>query len=158
MFSIDAANGSRTAAEGCGTALCWVLDSEVKQCQLELKHALWVPNYTRNLISVKKLAQQGGEVTFGKDAHIKTFDGTLLPLMLSSDDLYTLSVSFPLCVTLDQERPQWTVSQVLPEVASDTRVDQRGRVPKPSQVGRWSSGTRRYCTKTTMMWRAYQSW
>ncbi len=46
-----------------------------------LNYQLHPPN---NLFPVKKLGQQGGEVTFGKDAHIKTSDGTLLPLMLTA--------------------------------------------------------------------------
>ncbi len=74
---------------------CWI--AKGKPFEVEAKQALWVPNYNRNLISVEKLAQQGGDVTFGKDAHIKMFDGTLLPLMLTSDDLYTLRVSPSLC-------------------------------------------------------------
>ena len=61
-------------------------------------------------------------------------------------------VSLLLCVTLKQERPQWTVSQALHEVARDTRVDQPGRVHKPFQVGHWSSGTRRWGTTTTKTW------
>ena len=44
------------------------------QCKSELKQALCFLNYTRKLISVKKLAQQGGKVTLRKDAHIKKFD------------------------------------------------------------------------------------
>ena len=60
------ANGSRTAFEVRGTARCLVLDSKGKQCELELKKALIVPNYARNHISGEKLAQQGEELTFGK--------------------------------------------------------------------------------------------
>ncbi len=85
---VDNANGSPTAVERRGTARCWELDSKGELCELELKQALWVPNYTRNLISVEKLAQhcrgklagrkevtwQGEEVTFGNDPRIKTFD------------------------------------------------------------------------------------
>ena len=64
-----------------------MLDSEGEQCELEFKHALWVPSYIRNFFLVNKLAQQGGKVAFQKDAHIETFHGTLLPLMLTRDDL-----------------------------------------------------------------------
>ncbi len=69
-----------------------------KQCELDVEQVLWVPNYTRNLLLVKKRAQQRSEVTFEKDAHIKTFDGTLPPLMLTSDGLNTQRVSPSLCI------------------------------------------------------------
>lgn len=86
------ANGSRSAVKGKGTAEFKTLDSEGNQCAVELKQAFWVPSYTRNLISVKKLAMQGATVSFGKQAHIRTSDGTLIPLVCTSDDLYTLIV------------------------------------------------------------------
>ena len=86
------ANGSRTRVEGRCTARCGVLDSRGRLCELGLKQAFWVPTYTRNLISVKKLAEQGAMVSFGKEANIRTRDGTLLPLVCTSDDLYTLRV------------------------------------------------------------------
>ena len=86
------ANGSRTRVEGRGTARCWVLDSKGRMCELELKQAFWVATYTRNLISVKKLAEQGAMVSFGKEANIRTQDRVLLPLVCTSDVLYTLRV------------------------------------------------------------------
>ena len=86
------ANGSRTRVECRGTARCGVLDSKGTMCELELKEAFWVAIYTRNLISVKKLAEQGARVSFGKEANIRTQDGSLLPLVCTSDDLYTLLV------------------------------------------------------------------
>ena len=86
------ANGSRTRVEGRGTARCGVLDSKSRICELELKQAFWVLTYTRNLISVKKLAEQGTMVSFGKEATIRTQDVTLLPLVCTNDDLYTLRV------------------------------------------------------------------
>ncbi len=97
-MQIEAERQSKDVARhdvGCWTARA----SSVKQ-------TLWVPNYTtRNLFSVKKLAQQGGELTFGKDAHIKTFGGCWRAM------IYLLYVSLLICVTLDQERTQWTVSR-----------------------------------------------
>ncbi len=54
-----------------------MLGSNGKQCEVELNQALWVSTYTFNLICVKTLAQKVGEITFGKHAHKKTFDGTL---------------------------------------------------------------------------------
>ena len=94
VFNTDVgnANGSRTRVEGRGTAQCGVLDSKGRMCELELKQAFWVPTYTRNLSSVKKLAEQGAMVSFGKEANIRTQDGTLLPLVCTSDDLNTLRV------------------------------------------------------------------
>ena len=86
------ANGSRTRVEGRGTARCGVLDSKGRMCELELKQVFWVPTYTRSLISVKKLAEQGAMVSFGKEANIRTQDGTLFTLVCTSDDLYTLRV------------------------------------------------------------------
>ena len=86
------ANGSRTRVEGRGTARGGVLDSKGRMCELELKQAFWVPTYTRNLISVKKLAEHGAMVNFGKEANNRTHDGTLLPFVYTSDDLYTLRV------------------------------------------------------------------
>ena len=61
-------------------------------CALQLKQAFWVHIYTRNLISVKKLPEQGTMVSFGKEANIRTQDGTFFPLVCTSDDLYTLRV------------------------------------------------------------------
>ena len=66
------ANGIRTRVDGRGTGRCGVLDSKDRMCELELKHAFWVPTYTRNLISVKKLAEQGAIVRIGKEANIRT--------------------------------------------------------------------------------------
>ena len=86
------ANGSRTRVEGRVTAQCGVLNSTGRMFELELKQAFWVPTYTRNLISVKKLPEQGAMVSFGKEANIRTQDGTLLPLVCTSDDLYTFRV------------------------------------------------------------------
>ena len=102
------ANGSRTRVEGRGTARCGVLNSKGRMCELELKQAFWLPTYTRNLISVKKLAEQGAMVSLGKEANISTQGPSFLwfvPVMT-----YTL---FLLCVTSDQERSQWNVSQAL---------------------------------------------
>ena len=91
------ANGSRTRVEGRGTARCGVLRSRGRMCELELKQAFWVPTYTRNLISLKKLAEQSAMVSFGKEANIRTQDGTLLLLVCTSDDLYTLRVLLFVC-------------------------------------------------------------
>ena len=54
--------------------------------------------------------------------HRKAFDGTRLPLRLTSVDLYTLR-AFLLCVTLDQDRPHWTVSQGFHESMKHGSVD-----------------------------------
>ena len=86
------ANGSQTRVEGRSTARCGVLCSKGRMCELELKQVFWVPTYTRNQISVKKLAEQGAMVSFRKKANIRTQDGTLHPLVCTSDDLYTLRV------------------------------------------------------------------
>ena len=67
-------------------------------CELELKQAFWVATQTRNLILVKKLAEQGAMVSFGKEAIIRTQDGTLPPLVCTSDDLYTLHVLPSVCI------------------------------------------------------------
>ena len=98
-------NGTRTRVGSRGTALDGVLDSKGRKCELELKQAFWVTTYTRNLISVKKLAKQGAIVSVGKEAIIRTQDGTLLPLVGTSDDLYTLRV-LPFVGNLRMERLQ----------------------------------------------------
>ena len=66
-------------------------------CEHELKQAFWVLTYTRNLVSVKKLAEQGAMVSFRKEANIRIQDGTLLPLVCTRDDLYTLRVLAFVC-------------------------------------------------------------
>ena len=91
-FDVGNANGSRTRVEGRGTGRCGLLDSKARTCELELKQAFWVPIYTRNLISVKKLVEQGAMVSFGKKANIRTHDRTFLPLVFTSDDQYTLRI------------------------------------------------------------------
>ena len=80
-------NGSQTRVKGRGTARCGMLDSKGRMCELELKQVFWVPTNTRNLISVKKLAEQGAMVSFLKEANIRTQDGTLFSLVCTSDNL-----------------------------------------------------------------------
>ena len=145
------ANGSRTRAEGKGTASCGVLDSKGRMCELELKQAFWVPTYTRNLISVKKLASQGAIVSFGKEANIRTQDGTLLPLAVPVMTL-TLFMFFLLCVTLDPERSQLNVSQALHMEVGDRRVGHPGWAAMQPKAERWCSGTGLSASTTSMMW------
>ncbi len=72
-FSDEVGNADRNqaAVEKRGTARCLLLDSKGKQCELVLKQALWVPNYTGNLISVKTPTQPGAEVIFKNDFSTK---------------------------------------------------------------------------------------
>ncbi len=67
------AQESRTAGKSPGTAQSWVVDGEGKQCELELKQALRVPNCTRNFLSGEQFAQQGRKMASGRDANNDSF-------------------------------------------------------------------------------------
>ena len=90
-FNIDVGktNGSRIREENRGTARCGVLDSKGRMCELEMKKAFWVPTYTHNLISVKKLAGQGAMVSHGirheYSAHYTAQENTKIERVCGTD-------------------------------------------------------------------------
>ena len=139
-----------TRVESRGTACCWVLDNKGRLCEPELKPVFWVPTHTRNLISVKKLAEQSAMVSFEKEENIKTQNGTIFPLVRTSDDLYTLrdllfvSNFGPIALPLER----------LPGIAHGSggaRVGHLGWVSIQPKAEPWCSGTGHWDTTISMM-------
>ncbi len=105
-----------------------VASSQCSQLGLQL-------NCKLKINSVSELAQQEREMTFGKHPLTLTFERTLLPLILTSDDLYTLCV-FPSLWNLGPSAPvsNWTVWLESHGVATEIRRDQLPQALKPSQA------------------------
>ena len=68
--TVSNANASRSRIEGSGTAVFWAEDSTQRLRRIELKEALYVPEYDHNLVSVKRLNDNDVEVIFGKEPRI----------------------------------------------------------------------------------------
>ena len=152
VFNTDVGNdnGSRTRIEGRGTTRCGLLDSKGRMCEFELMQVFWVPTYTRNLNSVKKLAEQGAMVSFREEANIRTQDRTLLTSVCTSDDLYTLRV-LPFVCNLG---PRALPVERLPGIAHRCG-GRKGWSPwlgSPKQAELCCSGTEHWYTTNSMMW------
>ena len=78
--TVGCANNSESEIRGKGTAKFTVRDSSGEKRTVKLTDALYVPDYTHNLVGVKKLTDFDAEVHFGKDAIIQAQDGTMFPL------------------------------------------------------------------------------
>jgi hypothetical protein len=85
------ANSSQSQIEGTGTAQFWVKDDRGKLRRMMLKDAYYVPSYSRNLVSVKRLNDSGATVNFGQSPHILSPEGTVFPFSVSSN-LFTLEI------------------------------------------------------------------
>ena len=68
--TVGCANNSESEIRGKGTAKFTVRDSSGEKRTVKLTDALYVPDYTHNLVGVKKLTDFDAEVHFGKDAII----------------------------------------------------------------------------------------
>ena len=153
---VGKANRSQTRVEGRGTARSGLLDSKGRMCELELKLAFWVPTYTRNLISVKKLVQQGAMVSFGKKATSGHKTGPAFLWFVPGMN-YTLFVFFLLCVTLDYVHSQWNVSQKMHMEVESARDCHPGWATMQPEAESLCSGTGHWDTTTSFTWHGYRS-
>ena len=83
------ANSSRWEVTGRGTVRCFVKDNTGRSCLVELRDAFWVPSYARNLVSVKRLTDEGAITQFNDNPTIKMPNGTVVPLM-TNDELFSV--------------------------------------------------------------------
>ncbi len=60
--TVGCANASTSTIEGSGTAAFWIKDADGRMRRMELKDALYVPSYSHNLVSVKRLLDRGVKV------------------------------------------------------------------------------------------------
>jgi hypothetical protein len=89
--TVGNADGGQSTIEGRGTAAFWVQDEYNRYRKMELKDAMYVPSYSRNLLSVKTLCDREANVDFGKGARLRTSNGTIFPFSVR-DNLYSLQV------------------------------------------------------------------
>ena len=89
--TVGCANASTSTIEGSGTAAFWIKDAEGRMRRMELKDALYVPSYSHNLVSVKRLLDQGVKVQFEEPPRLVAPDGTIFP-MKSFNNLFSLEV------------------------------------------------------------------
>ena len=85
------ANGSRTSVEGRGTASFMVKDFKGESHLLTLCDALYVPSYAHNLLSVKRLIDDGLEPSFKHPPVIRSND-VEVPMTMRNN-LYYLECS-----------------------------------------------------------------
>ena len=98
--TIELADGSKShAAVQRGVAVMHFQDSTGRTCSAKLRHALYVPSYPCDILSVHQAVQNGSSVLFGDDRTVlKTKDGTVfdinkvgklyyLPTVQSSDHM-----------------------------------------------------------------------
>jgi hypothetical protein len=78
--SVGNADQSLSKIAGVGTACFWSLDSAGQFRRIELKDAYYMPNYGRNLVSVKRLNDAGVETVFGSSPRLIVAAGTVFPL------------------------------------------------------------------------------
>ena len=90
-FLVDVcnANSSRSEIRGHETVRCFVKDNTGRSCLLELRDAFWVPSYTRNLVSVKRLTDNVEMILFNVFPTIKMPNGTVVPMM-TNDELFSV--------------------------------------------------------------------
>ncbi len=67
---VGAANSAESRIEGTGTVVLHVQDAEGSSRRMTLKDSLYVPTYSRNSVSVKKLNDAGVHTEFGKRPHL----------------------------------------------------------------------------------------
>ena len=73
---VGCANKTESKLCGKGRAVFCVKDSEGNARRVELRDALYVPAYDRNLVSVARLKKVGVEIRFGEETSLTTSDGT----------------------------------------------------------------------------------
>jgi hypothetical protein len=83
----SSANDSKSTIEGKGTIQFTALDKENIPHLITLDNAYYVPDYVRNLCSVKKLTQANAKVTFGDSSTVETQEGLQFPIE-NEDELY----------------------------------------------------------------------
>jgi hypothetical protein len=76
---------SESQIEGRGTVQFSVEDDRGDTKKIELKDALYVPSYSRNLVSVAKLKKSGTIVRFENEDYIETKCGTRFPLITDEE-------------------------------------------------------------------------
>ena len=72
---VGCANKTESKLCGKGRAVFCVKDSEGNARRVELRDALYVPAYDRNLVSVARLKKVGVEIRFGEENSLTTSDG-----------------------------------------------------------------------------------
>ena len=75
LGEVGNADKSQTPIEGSGTAEIWVRDRQGKLQLIRLSGALYVPRYSHNLLSVKRLNDAGVTVKFGSEPALVAPDG-----------------------------------------------------------------------------------
>ena len=68
---------------------CFVKDHTGRFCLLELRDALWVSSYARNLVLVKRLTGKVEMILFNDFPTIKLPNGTVVPMM-TNDELFSV--------------------------------------------------------------------
>jgi hypothetical protein len=76
---------SESTIEGRGNVKFKVQDARGDIKEIELKDALFVPSYSRNLVSVAKLKKSGVSVRFDDDDYLETRCGTKFPLIADEE-------------------------------------------------------------------------
>ena len=94
--SVGNADASKSSVDGCGTVQLWVKDSTGKPRRIELKDAMFVPSYSNNLVSVKRLNDSGVKVEFGDRPRMCAPDGTVFPITCRKNLFYLQTVSSPI--------------------------------------------------------------
>ena len=88
------ANQSQSTVDGRGTAELWLKDSKGETQRIVLTDALYVPSYSHNLLSVKRLNDAGVTVNFGQCPSLTAPDGNVFP-MSCKQNLFVLQAAMP---------------------------------------------------------------
>ena len=70
MGNVECANGTESSIEGQGYVSFLAKDNQGQDQILELEQSLYVPQYTKNLVSIKKLNEQNASVNFDANPRI----------------------------------------------------------------------------------------
>jgi hypothetical protein len=93
-IEVKNANSSSSAVRGKGDAVLKVRDSAGNVCVLTFPDALYVPEYSHCLLSVKRIQDKGHTVQFKDPCSITCPDGTQIPVSEQSN-MFVLPAWFP---------------------------------------------------------------
>ena len=87
MGSVECANGTESSIEGRGSVSFLAKDNQGQDQILELEQSLYVPHYTKKLVSIKKLNEQNASVHFDANPRIVQ-DERFFPLKCENNLFY----------------------------------------------------------------------
>lgn len=89
--TVTVANGQKISSQGIGDGILHCQVSETASKPVSVKNVLYVPSLESNLLSVKKMTQQGHVVTFSNGQCVVTKNQEVVATGKIENDLYSLS-------------------------------------------------------------------